>query len=293
MPDLKRAVKDSVFSYLFKEPQYSWQLYRSLHPEDDTVREEDIKLVTLANIMTGGQYNDLGFLVKDKLIILAEAQSTFSVNISLRMLFYMAATYKDYVEEHKLDLYGTKKVSIPRPELYMIYTGKKAVPDTLRLSDLYQGSGSVETEVKVLRGDAADKEDIVRQYVHFCAIADEMRAKYGRTEEAVKAIIDRCIEEGVLVAFLLARRKEVEGIMVVLYDEAKVQEIHDFNVRKEALEKGIELGNERATERGISAMVTAMAELSLEKGAVAEKLVRHFNLSPQVAEAKVEQYWDR
>ena len=39
------------------------------------------------------------------------------------MLPYLAAIYKEYVEEEKLDLYGSKPVSIPRPELYMIYTG--------------------------------------------------------------------------------------------------------------------------------------------------------------------------
>ena len=39
------------------------------------------------------------------MILLLEAQSTFSVNIVLRMLLYLAATYKEYVEEQKLNLY--------------------------------------------------------------------------------------------------------------------------------------------------------------------------------------------
>ena len=90
--------------------------------------------------------------VRGRLILLVEAQSTFSVNISLRMLMYLASTYKEYVEEEKLDLYGTRAVTIPHPELYVVYTGtRENVPDTLRLSDLYEGHGSVDLEVKVLQ----------------------------------------------------------------------------------------------------------------------------------------------
>ena len=102
--------------------------------------------------MTNGVTNDLGFQVRDKLILLVEAQSKFSVNIALRMLLYLAATYKEYVDDHKLDLYGGKPVPIPRPELYMIYAGApRQLPEILRLSDMYDGPGSAEIEIKVLR----------------------------------------------------------------------------------------------------------------------------------------------
>ena len=89
--------------------------------------EADCKLVTLAHVLTNGITNDLGFQVRDKLILLVEAQSKFSVNIALRMLLYLAATYKEYVDEQKLNLYGSKPVSIPRPELYMVHTGAPAI----------------------------------------------------------------------------------------------------------------------------------------------------------------------
>ncbi len=290
MPRMKRTVKDSVFTYLFQDPQYTLQLYKSLHAEDDGVEEKDIEVVTLANIMTDDLYNDLGFMVKDRLIILVEAQSTFSPNLAYRMHLYSALTLKNYADENKLDSYGTKKMAIPLFEPYVIYTGDQDVPDTLRLSDLYIGKGRVrvETEVQVLRGDAADKNDIVNQYVRFCKIADEERRKGGPTVETVKRIIDRCIEEGVLPVFLASRRKEVEDIMVVLYDEAKVREIHEYNVRKDALEQGRDEG----TEKGISAMILALKAFAVTKDAVAEKLVQFYQLSPQVAEAKVEQYWN-
>ena len=52
----KRDIKDSVFTFLFSEPEYTKQLYLSLHPEDTTVQTDDIKLVTLENILAIGQY---------------------------------------------------------------------------------------------------------------------------------------------------------------------------------------------------------------------------------------------
>lgn len=151
MPMPKRDIKDSVFTFLFSDLEYTKQLYLSLHPEDTEIRDEDFKLVTLENILAIGQYNDLGFQVRDKLILLVEAQSTFSPNIPLRMLMYLAKTYNEYIEEHQLSLYREKKVSIPRPELYVIYTGEKETPDILRLSDMYEGSGSADLAVRVLR----------------------------------------------------------------------------------------------------------------------------------------------
>ena len=286
MAEMKRSVKDSVFTYLFKQPEYTRQLYLALHPEDIDVKESDFKLVTLENVLTTGFYNDLGIQVRNRLILLVEAQSTFSVNIALRMLLYLAGTYKEYIEEQKLDLYGSHPVEIPRPELYVVYTGdRKEIPETLRLSDLYQGVGSSEVEVKVLRDDGTG--DILDQYVRFCKIADEQREKYGLTQQAIDETIRICIAENVLAPFLASRQKEVLEIMVTLFDQEKIAEIHDYNVAKAARQEGHQLGR----EEGIRAMVSTLRSMSVEQKQIAQKLVEQFGLLPQAAEEKVKQYW--
>ena len=235
--NMKYTVKDSLFTYIFKQPEYTRKLYLALHPEDTDVTEADCKLVTLENILTTGIYNDVGLQVRDMLILLVEAQSVFSINIALRLLLYLAATYKEYAEEQKLNLYGTVAVKIPRPELYVIYTGEQTdVPETLLLSDLYEGKGSVELEVKVLRGTGCG--DIVDQYVRFCKIVDEERKRHGRTGKAIEETIRRCVEENVLAPFLMSRQKEVVEIMVTLFDQEKVMEIHDYHIAKDAREAG-------------------------------------------------------
>lgn len=236
MPEVKRTIKDSVFTYLFRQPEYTRELYLTLHPEDTDVTEADIKLVTLENILTVGQYNDLGIQVRDKLIVLAEAQSTFSVNIALRMLLYLAGTYKEYAEEHSLDLYASKPVRIPRPELYVVYTGdKQNTPDVIRLSDLYGGDGSAEISVEVIRSKGTG--DIVDQYVRFCEITDEERKKEGSAEQAVDRIMRRCKEEGILTVFLSSREKEVRDIMVTLFDEEWIAKMHDHSMKEEGREE--------------------------------------------------------
>ena len=294
MAEMKRSVKDSVFTYLFKQPEYTRQLYLALHPEDTDVKESDFKLVTLENVLTTGFYNDLGIQVRNRLILLVEAQSTFSVNIALRMLLYLAGTYKEYIEDQKLDLYGSHPVEIPRPELYVVYTGdRKEIPETLHLSDLYQGAGSAEVEVKVLRDDGTG--DILDQYVRFCKIADEQREKYGLTQQAIDETIRICIAENVLAPFLASRQKEVLEIMVTLFDQEKIAEIHDYNVAKAARQEGHQLGREEGRaegrEEGIRAVVGMLRSMSVEKKQIAQKLVEQFGLLPQAAEEKVKQYW--
>lgn len=237
MADMKYTAKDSVFSFIFRQPENTRRLYLTLHPEDVDVTEADCKLVTLEHILTNGMTNDLGFQVRDKLILLVEAQSKFSINIALRMLLYLAATYKEYVEEQKLDLYGSKPVSIPRPELYMVYTGApRQLPEILRLSDMYDGPGGAEIEITVLKDTGAG--NIVDQYIRFCEISDEQRKQYGYTMKAVEETLRICCEENILMPFLASRQKEVQDIMVTLFNQERVTEIHEYNLVKDAKREG-------------------------------------------------------
>lgn len=291
MADMKYTAKDSVFSFIFRQPENTRRLYLTLHPEDVDVTEADCKLVTLEHILTNGMTNDLGFQVRDKLILLVEAQSKFSINIALRMLLYLAATYKEYLEEHKLDLYGSKPVSIPRPELYMVYTGApRQLPEILRLSDMYDGLGGAEVEIKVLRNTGAG--NIVDQYIRFCEISDEQRKQYGYTMKAVEETLRICCDENILMPFLASRQKEVQDIMLTLFNQERITEIHEYNLMKEARQQGQQEGQQEGLEKGIRAMVLTLKEFTADRAAVAQKLVKQFELLPQTAEEKVAQYWE-
>ena len=283
MPEMKRSIKDSVFTMLFQDPEYLRQLYLTLHPEDAGVLPEDMRLITLENVLTTGIYNDLGIQVRDRLILLVEAQSTFSANITRRMLLYLAATYKEYVKERKLDLYAGKAVSIPRPELYVVYTGRRETPDTLLLSGLYESAPEdgrvqhMELAVQILRDDGSGS--VIDQYVRFCQISDEMRGKHGATLKAVQETLRECVRQNILTPFLMTREKEVSDIMISLFNQEEIQAIHDYNVAKQA------------QETALKQTVLLMRDLGVAREEAVRQLAKRYDLLQNDAETAVRQYW--
>ena len=71
-------------------------MYQFLHPEDENVTEEELEIQTIQNVLVDQMYNDLGFRVRNRLLILVEAQSTWSLNILVRGFIYFAQTYNQY-----------------------------------------------------------------------------------------------------------------------------------------------------------------------------------------------------
>ena len=82
----KYTIKDSVFTNLFQDKRYLIQLYRALHPEDTETTEDELKDITIKNILVDACYNDLDFTVGDKIMILTEEQTTWTMNIIIRAL---------------------------------------------------------------------------------------------------------------------------------------------------------------------------------------------------------------
>ncbi|MBR1741553.1 MAG: hypothetical protein IJ733_06710, partial [Lachnospiraceae bacterium] len=119
----KHTIKDSVFGNLFTDKKYLLQLYQTLHPEDRDVTEDALTDITIHNILTDGIYNDLGFIVRGgRMVILLEAQATWTENVIIRILIYLLYSYQGYLKRTKQNVYKSKKVHFPKPEMYMIYT---------------------------------------------------------------------------------------------------------------------------------------------------------------------------
>ena len=126
MSDLvKRDVKNTVFIDLFSHDEYRLQLFQTLHPEITDVSADELQIVTIKPIITNQQYNDLAFVFRDKLMIFVEAQSTWSVNILIRLLLYLAETIREYLHDRNKDIHDVRKHKIPMPEFYVIYNRKK------------------------------------------------------------------------------------------------------------------------------------------------------------------------
>lgn len=247
------AVKDSVFKHLFKIKEYSLKLYKTLMPQDEDITENDIDIVTCETVLMNGLYNDLGLLVKNNILFLMEAQSTWSINILIREFLYLALSYKESIEKNQIDLYGSKKIFIPIPKLYVLYTGnKKLEREEISLNEEYfNNEGCIDLKIKILTKEnvsklsATKENNIISQYVTFTEILDDFVKKYGRSKETAKMVINECISKNILKSFMQEHREEVED-MELLFDPEVYGRIHDATVAREAREEGRQEGEVNA-----------------------------------------------
>ena len=239
---VKNKTKDSVFTTLFKDVNNVYTLYRELHPEDTTTTVNDIQIETLETVLINEIYNDLGFIVnsgeKAKIVILVEAQSRWTDNMTLRMLFYISETYRRYLKETEQSEHLEKRVFLPKPEMYVVYTGSKKISDEVSFSETYfDGDSSLDLRVKVLR--QVEKNTLHGQYIGFSRVYDEQRRLYSNKLECIKETIRICIEEGYLTEFLDQHKQEVTTMLSELFDEQAQREQYDKAIRKESEERGV------------------------------------------------------
>ncbi|MCM1126406.1 MAG: hypothetical protein NC429_08025 [Lachnospiraceae bacterium] len=249
----RRTIKDSVFTNLFQDKKYLLQLYKALHPEDSDVTEDEIADVTIKHVLIDADYNDLGFSVGNRLMILVESQSTWTVNIIIRALMYLIQTYHDYFKRTNQNLYGSKRVDMPKPELYVIYTGERQnIPDAISLSkEFFDGEKvSIDAEVKVLYQE--NEKDIIGQYIIFSKVYNEQRKLHGKTKQAVTETIRICKDRNVLKEYLESREQEVVDIMMTLFDDEQILKAYTKDIEKE-------------TARETAERMIKDGEMSLEK----------------------------
>ena len=267
-PKTKWAAKASVFTNLFSKAEYTYQLYKALHPEDDKTTIDEITLMTIDSHMLNQQYNDLGFMVGERLIILAEAQSTWSENIVVRCLLYVVQTWYKYIKKKGLDIYDEDRIVLPKPELYVIYTGteKRYKPGKLTLKDcFFKGKDiSIDCEVKMLYDGT--QGDIINQYVRFCHIFNDQVKIHGRTRKAVDETIRICHKEAVLEEYLEREREEIMDMMLALFDEETLMKNHDASIERKSRKEVMDLMNFLwANNRGDDAIKASEDEHFLEQ----------------------------
>ncbi len=301
-PFMKRTIQDSVFTSLFQDKRYLIQLYRALHPEDMAVTEDDIVTVTIQNILTDSSYNDLGFLVGDLLLILVEAQSTWCGNIIVRAMMYLMQTYNEYFMKGRVNLYSSRKVKMPKPELYVIYTGDKLPkalagrPEYITLSEEFFGGQecAVDARVKIIYDSA--EGDIINQYIVFTKVCREQVRRYGRSREAISEAVRVCKDRNVLKEYLAGREQEVVDIMISLYDEQEIMERYVESEVAEAVEKAVEKAVEEAVlktdkEASIRTFIEACQEFGATVAETIQKLINKYALASMTAENEVRKYW--
>lgn len=247
---INRKLKDSLFTHLFRDVKYQRQLYAALGGDAESCTNEDFKLLTLENTLVYDVYNDLGLLVKDRLILLVEAQSSYNPNMALRMLVYIANTYYEYIIKNRINIYGTKLVKLPTPEFILIYTGKKKLGSRLlKLSDSYVHGADVPLELvtKVIT-EENQGAGIIEEYIQFCRKYDSLKSELTTKEEILEALrktIRYCKSNNILKEFLIEKEREVENMMMGIFTQEHATDM----ILNEKYQQGIEQGIEQVAKK--------------------------------------------
>jgi predicted transposase YdaD len=221
--------KDSVFSFLFNDPDTLRELYGALTgiklPPDTPVT-----INTLEGVLYKTRLNDVSFEIDNKLVIILEHQSTINPNLPVRLLMYIGRIYEKITAGR--NIYGSKRLSLPRPEFIVLYNGIAPYPEeaTLKLSDLYEwidfaGFGrdkpvELELTVKVYNINQGYNEAVLKHsktlgaYSFFIAAVREKEQRGKSREEAMELAVKECIEQGILREFLETHGSEVINMLM-------------------------------------------------------------------------------
>ena len=260
-PRPSRQAKDHVFVDMFNQPKYCLELFNALHPEATDITEADIQNITISHVIVDNPYNDLGFTVKGRQLILVEAQASWSYNILIRLLLYFADTLLGIIKEHEnWDIHNTGKLPLPVPEFYVIYTGERRnVPEriSLRRDFFNDGAASIDLEARVISTESTD--DIIGQYIIYAHVYDQQVKIHGRTRKAAEETVRICKDRGALKEYLEAHEKEVVNSMIMLFEQE--ESVKRYGNRRAAEAQIATLSN--LVTKGTITVETAAQELGM------------------------------
>ena len=254
---VQRNVKDRLFRYLFeKDREALLELYNALN--GTAYRDpSQLEIVTIENAVYVVMKNDLAYILSGTLNMY-EHQSTYSPNLPVRFLIYLAQEYQTVIEKAERSLYGTGRISLPTPQCIVFYNGTKEMPEeqTLRLSDAFENKtvkADVELTVRMLNINYGHNKRLMEkcraleEYSRLVAIMREYMHSEKDIRTALNRAVDSCVEKGILKEFLLKNRAEVLGMLLEEFDAEK----YERTIRGEGREEGREEGEIKVNRLGI------------------------------------------
>ena len=252
MTTANRKYKDSVFVDLFAEDEKAKEnflsLYNALHGTNLQM-SCPVENIRLDNVMYMNIINDVSCLVDNKIIVLAEHQSTINENMPLRFLEYIARLYEKL--QAPTDRYLRKLSKIPTPEFYVFYNGKEDYPETtvLKLSDAFITKPEkvpLELEVKVYninKDKGAEVLSRCKPLEEYSLFVEEVRKQTQLDpENGFTNAVKICIEKGILKEYLQRKAREVINMLIAEYDYDTDIAVQREEAGKIAFAKGISQG---------------------------------------------------
>lgn len=248
-----RMYKSRIFAMLFSDRNELLKLYNAIN--GTSYDDPDLLQVnTLENAVYMSMQNDVSFII-DMRLNLYEHQSTYSPNLPVRYLLYVADVYSDYTKD--MNLYGTKAVKLPTPRFVIFYNGQAEQPDRkeVKLSELFSipdADPSLELKAVMLNINKGHNRKLMetcrtlQDYAEYTFRVREYAAEMP-LDLAVEQAITECISEGILADFLRKNRAEAKKVSIYEYDEER----HMRQTREEGMEEGYASGLSEGLLQGI------------------------------------------
>ena len=252
MSTANRKYKDSVFVDLFSEDENAKEnflsLYNALHGTKLTDIEQ-LKNIRLDQVLYMTFYNDVSYLVDNKIIVLAEHQSTINPNMPLRCLEYISRLYETLFESR--EKYSRKLLNIPTPEFYVFYNGEEPYPSdkTLKLSDAFIEKiteTNLELTVKIININQRNHHPILKncKMMQEYSIFVETVKKWKEMDpqNGFQKAVEECISNNILCEYLKRKTKEVLNMLLAEYDYETDIAVQRAEEREIAFSEGIQQG---------------------------------------------------
>lgn len=228
MKQHNRRYKDSVFVDFFSEDRTAkanfLALYNALHGTDYQ-STAILKNIRLKQVLYMSFANDVSYLVDNKIIVLAEHQSTINPNMPIRCLEYIARLYEQFYKSK--EKYSRKQLAIPTPEFYVFYNGKEPYrgDSLLKLSDSFTQTHdeyALELSVKVVNINYDKTNEILKlckPLKQYSLFVDAVRRNIAVDKEhGFEKAIKECIQNDILREYLQRKSKEVLNMLIGEYD---------------------------------------------------------------------------
>ena len=286
-----RRYKDSVFVDFFSEDRTAkanfLALYNALHGTDYQ-STAILKNIRLKQVLYMNFANDVSYLVDNKIIVLAEHQSTINPNMPIRCLEYVARLYEQFYKSK--EKYSRKQLAIPTPEFYVFYNGKQpyTTNSVLKLSDSFTQTHdeyALELSVKVVNinyDKASEILKLCKPLKQYSLFVDAVRRNIAVDKEhGFEKAIKECIQNDILREYLQRKSKEVLNMLIGEYD-------YDTDIavqREESFDMGLAEGEARGRSEGSRQAKLETAKTMLTMGYPLGDICKIAGLSQEEVEA--------
>ncbi len=294
---VKRTYKSKLFEMIFSEKRALLELYNAMNGTD----YEDpglLEINTLENAIYMSMRNDLSFII-DSRLALYEHQSTYSPNLPLRCLMYVADLYSVITKD--ANLYGTKAVPIPTPRFVIFYNGTGKMEDVkvLRLSDTFtipEKEYALELTAVMFNINQGHNKKLLdtcktlKDYSEYVARVREYAGSMS-LEAAVELAITECIRDDILAEFLRKNRSEAKSVSIYEYDEEKHMRHVKEEGREEGRRAGLLEGHQNGVQEGIRILIEFCREMNCSREDTEVQVAEKFGLEQVRAGEYMKKYW--